>query len=327
MPSEESGRDSDPRGPSSVESPASGDRRASSADPPSGPFPPSSNGRPPAEFVAWGAVRDAITSIHNLESLLKSPRVGTKVLAEVLHEFLTGISVLREAFLKAGASAKSEAALEARGALGEFARGKLDELGKAMQAAMVTDFDARGRLGLEQVVMRVSVDLDAAAELLDLSERAEAPLVTELPLDELARVALRGGARGTDREVAVRLAMEPHHDCLLRTDPHVFKRLVAFAVSRLHAAGAAEVTIRASCEAEHAQIDVGPTLPEDGSLRATSLRLVRRLDPTDAIVDAAARSAGVVMTVCAAAAVPALAAVSARSVISFRVPLVVSGSP
>jgi hypothetical protein len=272
--------------------------RSSSAKVPSAPpsslvpaTPPSSSGRPPADYVAWGPVRDAITAIHNLETLLKSPRVGTKVLAEVLHEFLNGVTVLREAFAKAAHSAKGEPSLAARGALAEFTRARLDELERSMRQGMTTDFDARGRLGLEQVVIRVSVDLDAAAELLDLSERSEHVVETELSLEELARVSIRP-ARVGDREIALRL-VKHEGDCVLRADPHVFKRLVAFAVARVHAQGALEPTIRVHGDEECACIEVGPMRPGEASIPVTRTRLVRRIDPTDAIVEAAAESAGI----------------------------------
>jgi hypothetical protein len=252
----------------------------------------------PTDQVAWGAVRDAITAIHNLEVLLKSPRVGTKVLADVLHEFLEGVAVLRAAFTRAAEEAKGEATLRARQGLLELTRALLDELERAMQQAMTSDFDARGRLGLEQVVTRVSVDLDAAAELLDLSDRAEHAMEAELSLAELARVALRGGVYGTDREIPVHFAgaTQGDRDCVLRADPHVIKRLLAFAIARVHARGAAEVSLRLHAGVDSARIEVGPTTAAERAVPASRLRIVRLLDPTDAVVDAAATSAAIAMT-------------------------------
>ena len=282
MPAGERGRDSSRQ----IES-------APPASAPVSPRAPSSGARPPADSVAWGGVRDSITAIHNLEVLLKSPRVGTRVLAEVLHEFVNGITVLRGAFLQAAASAGTERALLARRALAEFTRGGLDELERAMQRALSTDFDARGRLGLEHVVGRVSIDLDAAAELLDLSERAEHAAPTELSLQELTRVSFRPtpGAEG-DGAIPVRLARS-EVDCVLRTDPHVFKRMTTFAIGRAHALGAAEPVIRVQCDEERAWIDVGPLRPADAPIVPMMMRLARRIEPTDAVVDAAAGSAAI----------------------------------
>jgi len=251
--------------------------------------------RSPAAHVAWGAVRDAITAIHNLEALLKSPRVGTRVLAGVLHEFLEGVNVLRGAFTQSAAEARSEATARARKMLAEFARDRLDELERTMQRAMTSDFDARGRLALEQVVTRVSIDLDAAAELLDLSDRAEHAMETEILLAELAKVSLRGGGYGTDREIPVRLDQRGE-GCLLRVDPHVCKRLVAFAIARVHAAGAPEVSLRVRCAVDVAHIEIASTAPSERALAPTPLRLVRRIEPTDPVVEAAALAVALVIT-------------------------------
>jgi hypothetical protein len=318
MPSGRNGRDSEPETP--IARPASGGPPSSGpsqaqrgADVPSGIRPPNSSARPPSEHLTWGAVLDAITAIHNFELLLKSPRVATKLLAEVLPEFMDGVSALRGAFLKAGESGKDEAALVARRALAEFTGARLDDLERTIQQAMANDFDARVRLALEQVVTRVSADLDVAAELLDLSERAEHALGTELTLEELARVVLRGGARGAELEVRVRLVerLEEHEPlkplkpteergsedgCVLRVDPHVFKRLVGFVIARVHACGGDDVSVRIRCGAASALIEVGPTTEVERSLDPTTLRLVRAVAPTNAIVDAAARSAGIPMT-------------------------------
>jgi hypothetical protein len=259
-------------------------------------------------LIAWGAVRDAITAIHNLEVLLKSPRIGTKVLAEVLHEFLAGVTALRTAFGDAALNAGDAGTLAARKELADLVRDRLDDLERTLQQAMTSAFDARARLALEQVVTRVSVDLDAAAELLDLSDRAERPLETDLALEELAKVTLRGGARGTDCEVSVRLVSldgEPARgvdrsargsDRLFRADPHVFKRLVGFAMARVHAAGAAEVSVRMRGGPENARIEVGPTTATEESIIAVAMRLVRRIAPTDAVVEAAARAASIAVT-------------------------------
>ena len=264
MPSEENGRDSDPELPAHVTEASGVGRPAPSptaAARPSGvrtadgeetwsagtatatsAVPPPMSSPSPGEPVALGAVRNAITAIHNLRSLLSSRRVGTKALAEVLDEFLASLSVLRGAFLSSAETAKDEEALAARATLSGFACARLDELGGAIQAAMATSFDARGRLGLEQIVNRVSGDLDASADLLDLSDRAERPVVTELVLAELARATLRGETHAGARQLQVRLEIG-EEDAFLRVDPHLLKRIVAYAVARLHAGGAADVTL------------------------------------------------------------------------------------
>jgi hypothetical protein len=262
---------------------------------------PPSSGRTPAEFVAWGPVRDAMTSIHNLETLLKSPRVANKVLAGVLPDFMASVTLLRGSFapladatLPPRGSApkiRSDEASAARAALSAFTLTRLDELDAAMRAATSGDLDARLRLGLEQVVARVSVDLDAAAELLDLADRAENAVPMELSLDGLARVSLRSAPRG-ESEVFVRLERAVP-DCLMSADAQVLTRLLGFATARVHAFGAEHITIRAGYEATSAHIRVEPSESGDSDLGPLPMRLVRRIDPTDAIVTSAARAAGI----------------------------------
>jgi hypothetical protein len=140
-------------------------------------------------------------------------------------------------------------------------------------------------------VTKVSVDLDAAAELLDLAERAEHAQPNELSLDGLARSSLQALPRG-EREVLVRVVRDGS-DCLMTTDAHVLRRLLAFAVARTHAFGADQVTIRATCAPEHAMIDVRASNAGDSGLASIPMRLVRRIDPTDSIAFAAARAAGI----------------------------------
>jgi hypothetical protein len=267
----------------------------SSSGPPSVGVPPSSSQPPPAEVIAWGPVRDAVTSLHNLEVLLKSPRVAPKVLAGLLPEISQGARVLRTAFTAAAQSAALPSALSAREGLAVFASARLDELDEAMRRASASELDTRGRLALEQAVTRVAVDLNACAELLDLSERAEHPVPAELALDELVWVSIHGGPRGAEPEVPLRLV--PHRDeCTLRVDPHIFKRLLAFAVGRLHAAGAPYLTLRVARESAVARVEIRATTPEEMSLEPSAMRLARRIAPTDAVVAAAAGSAGIEST-------------------------------
>jgi hypothetical protein len=287
MPSDESGRGS----PNTATPPSSGvvDRGV-----PASGVPASTSQPPPAELVSWGPVRDAVTSVHNLEVLLKSPRVAPKVLEDVMPELFEGAAVLRRAFTAAAQSGSHADALEARRELAAFATARLDELERAMRQASSSELDARARLALEQVVTRVSVDLNACAELLDLSERAERAAPTELGLEELAWVSIRN-TRGSESDFPVRLVRDVG-DCVLRADPHVFKRLVAFAVAQLHAVGVAKVTLRVLCESDMARIEIGPTTDAETVLVPSSMRIVRRVPPTDAIVAAAARSAAIELT-------------------------------
>jgi len=86
------------------------------------------SGRSPQATKPRPTVRDAITSLHNLEVLLKSPRVSPKVLEGVLPELFEGASVLRGAFATAAQAAGHAEALQARRELEAFTAARLDEL-------------------------------------------------------------------------------------------------------------------------------------------------------------------------------------------------------
>ncbi len=260
---------------------------------PASSTPPGSSqgGPPPAEFVAWGPVRDAVAALHNLEMLLKSPRVSAKTLTSVLPEFLASCAKLRDAFtLRSGE--RSRDAQAARSVLCDFTVGRIDELESAMRGAIGAEVETRTRLSLEQVVTRVSVDLDAAAELLDLAERAENAAPTELSVRGLARVSLSASGNHADGEIAVRFD-DRSHECVLSADPHVLTRLIAFAAARAHAGGAQEVALRVDCEGDQARILVEAAGAADAALPTFPTRLARRIDATDAVVEAAARAAGI----------------------------------
>src|SRR5579864_1558907 len=71
-------------------------QKPDSLDPP----PPSGPGRRMSARApsAWGAARDALAAVHNLEALLRSASVAYRTILDLLPELRTSASVLREAF-------------------------------------------------------------------------------------------------------------------------------------------------------------------------------------------------------------------------------------
>jgi hypothetical protein len=239
---------------------------------------------PSKQSAAWGKIRDALAAVHNLQTLLKSPRVGKGVLAALLPELHASCQVLRAAF----AAKKGP-----RRALGAFAGERIDALEGALEQAGQGHIEARERLALEQVTARVSGELGAAVELLDLLERAEAATPTELSLEELARASLgivSGLAPGED--VTVRVDTEGA-ECTVLADAHVVSRILTHAVARVRstlAGGAGDVTVRARCEPKRVSITVAATTA--ANLPEVQVRMARRIGPSDAVVEAAARAIG-----------------------------------
>jgi hypothetical protein len=232
-----------------------------------------------------------VTSIHNLETLLRSPRVGASVLEPVLPEVLSGVKALRAAFR----SAADSTTCAARDALSSFAVARLDEIQIAVELAASAGIDARSRLGLEKSVARVSAEVGAATELLDLVERADHAATTDLSLRELGRT-LSAKSRAIEPEIVTRLDVEDTDHAVV-ADPHVLKRLVAYAVSHAHAHGANEVTIRVVPDGARVVMSIAKSEPTDEALPQIPVRLVRRVGPTDAVVLAAAKAAKVGMQV------------------------------
>jgi hypothetical protein len=248
-----------------------------------------------------GAIRDAMTSIYNLEILLKSPRISTRLLHEVAPEVKGGLAALRSAFVAPGELSRDVELGDARRALASFTNARLDEIERATDQAVASDFDPRGRITLEQAVGRVKSDLDAAVELLDLGERARHSVEAELPFEQLLVVALSDRARPPGPEVLVRVVQaapsrepEQAQDSRgVRADPHVFKRLVAHSIARAQAEGAPELSIRARLAPHAATFEIGPAAEAERSVRTMALRLAKRIPPTDALVEAAGRVVGV----------------------------------
>jgi hypothetical protein len=241
---------------------------------------------PPRPSHSWGKIRDALAAVHNLETLLKSPRVGASVLAALLPELRASCATLRGAFTADTRGAKAH--------LSEFASERLDALEQALTEAGATDIEARERLALEQVVARVSGELDAAVELLDLIERAEAAVPTEHALEELTRASLViGSSLAQSEEVTVRLDTSDA-GCTVVADAHVVSRILALAMARVRgkiaAAGPREVAVRARCQKDTVTITVSPIDGASAILPAVVARFAQPIEPGDAIVEAAARA-------------------------------------
>ena len=137
----------------------------------------------------------------------------------------------------------------------------------------------------------MSGELDTAIDLLDLLEHASRAVPQELSLGELTRAALGIGAQGSGGEdVQVRVDTEDA-SCVLLADAHVVSSLLAAAVARVRSEGARDIVLRARCEPREVSLTVSAA---GASSRGTVVpaRVRRRIPPTDAAVEAAARAVG-----------------------------------
>ncbi len=149
--------------------------------------PPRGTGEGP-QAAARGVFRDALGGVHNLVQLLHSIRVGPKALTAVIPDVHAACDAMRRSVRELLDDLGSELPTpSATAELRQFFAPRIDELERALARAMHTPINARARLDLEQVLSRLSRELDAGRELLDLLEDAiEGPTV-RLSLLEIVR--------------------------------------------------------------------------------------------------------------------------------------------
>jgi len=240
---------------------------------------------------ARGVFRDALGGLSNLRQLLHSIRVGPKALGAVLpdvHASCEPLGVSLEELLEAIASELPEP--RATDGLRTFVTPRLSELEKALATAMRSALNARNRLQLEEVVDRLSRELDTVRELVELLEDAiEGPTV-RLSLLEIVRQAAAGPERAGREGIRATLSSTPEGLELL-VNARVAMALLASGAN-LVAGGDAQAV-------PHVQIG---KLPQGGCGLSVSrepeageaLSLPRRwlIEPTLPCLEVAARLAG-----------------------------------
>ena len=119
------------------------------------------------DLVGEGAARELLSALHNLHALLRSPRVGPKVVEPLLPEIRRRVTRLASASVTA--VSPYEAVI-----LPTAVRAWETRLVGALDAAARQHVDARTRLALEAAVAEVAPRIDALREALDVRVRSEA---------------------------------------------------------------------------------------------------------------------------------------------------------
>jgi hypothetical protein len=277
-----------------MSSESNGDKPDSAAaGPPSG-VTGRTSGRAPS---AWGAVRDALAAVHNLEALLRSSSVQSRTILDLLPELRTSAGVLRAAFER---SIGSDAAASQ---VGEYGRKTVDGFDALLDAiAAVPD---------ERPVQADQADafadeLEASADLLALLDRASAPVATEVSLNLVAREAGRmsGSARG--HEMVIQFD-EADPDCVVTTDPYVLGPILSLLVAAVHATGVHALVVRAR-STPRPQFLVEAAQLEDASAPTLSLRVTGWLPSSEAAMRRLAEQIGATLDLDACRGSIALAA-------------------
>jgi hypothetical protein len=238
--------------------------------PPSGTTPRLSARAP----SAWGATRDALAAVHNLDALLRSGSVLYRTILDLLPELRAGAGVLRDAFerARAGNAVTGGAARDA----GDYGGGRVDELARLLDATALAD---EARDDLADRARTLADELEAAADLLALLERAGDPVPTDVNVDRVVRETVRLSGTGRGHELAVKFD-EASPDCTLHADPYVVGPLLSLLIASVHAGGAGDVVVRARCTEDHATFTIEAAGPDDAAHPSLAMRVLPAVPPT-----------------------------------------------
>jgi hypothetical protein len=223
---------------------------------------------------AWGATRDALAAVHNLDALLRSGSVLYRTIRDLLPELRTSAGVLRDAFERA--RTVEAAAGQAARDVGEYGGGRVDELVRLLDATALADEE---RDDLADRARTLADELESAADLLALLERASEPVPTEVNVDRVVRETVRLSGTGRGRELAVKFD-EASPDCTLHADPYVVGPLLSLLIAAVHAGCAADVVVRARCNESHATFIIEALTPDDAAHATLAMRVLPAVPPT-----------------------------------------------
>jgi hypothetical protein len=242
----------------------------------------------------WGAVRDAVSSVHNLGALLGRSGVLYKVIRDLLPELRSSATVLRDLF-SVETDGEDGATREVR-AYGALCAERLQELLEA------TDLANDERDDLATRALGLAGQLEASSDLLALLDRATHPVPTSVSVQLMVRETGRlwGGTRGG--EVVVRLD-DATSDASIDVDPYVVGPLLSIVLGLASAAGAGDVVVRVTGSGAAATLSVDPSGPAEASFKTVSVRILPSVPPASKTAHQVASQIGAVLELSGAHAV------------------------
>jgi len=247
------------------------------------PTPPSgrgqrSSGRAPA---TWGAARDALAAVFNLEVLLRNKSVSPVTLLDLLPELRTSAALLRDAFHAEAEDDPVAAAVSAYGAL------------RVVDVQVLLDTIDAGEADRDALATRagsLADELEVSADLLTLLDRSGAPGPTDVSLALVAREAGRmpGAWRGRERVVKFD---EASPDRSVATDPVVLGPLLSLVVACVHESGAEDIVVRIQLAPE-AGFVVEAASEADKDLPTLSMRVLPWVPPAESVARRVAANIG-----------------------------------
>jgi hypothetical protein len=255
--------------------------------------------------IERGKLRESLGGLRNLAQLLHSLRVGSRPLSNVLPAARDACDPLRHAMgeiLAAVHSSLGEAG--AADSLRAFVEPRLRELESALTDASDKPLSVKTRLSLEEVVTRLSQELDTARGLFDLLADSITARPMRLDVLELSRQSFSGPPSGGSwpRETLVATLSSDASELEVDVNPRAVTALLAFGVELV--ADPKDATaiphIRVSATPQngcHISIERNP------AAQGEDLMLLRRgiIGPTLPCVAAAARANGAALEFDAAA--------------------------
>ena len=223
---------------------------------PSGKPPPESRTDPlgSAELdAARGTLREALSALRNFAELLHSVRVGSKALISVLPDVAAGCAPMRATVDGLLAAVASRVGLApATLALQAYFAPRLQHLDEELAAAAHRPLSAKSRLALEQVITRLSLELDTARGLLDLLVEAVSGRSVPVDLAELVQQSFAGPPSGGswNREHIVATMSFVRTDAEVELNPRIATALVALGV---------ELVAESGQGTPHVLVDQNPT--------------------------------------------------------------------
>lgn len=202
------------------------------------------SGKPPPESrtdplgsaeldAARGTLREALSALRNFAELLHSVRVGSKALISVMPDVAAGCAPMRatvDGLLEAVAARRELA--EASRALKDYFTPRLAHLDQELASAANKPLSAKSRLALEQVITRLSLELDTARGLLDLLVEVVSGRVVPVDLIELVQQSFEGppsgGSWNRERIVATMSFMQGEAE--IELNPRIATALFALGV-------------------------------------------------------------------------------------------------
>ena len=238
---------------------------------------------------AWGPVRDALVSLHNLDALLRSTNVLYKTIRDLLPELRTSAGVLRDAFERARGSGD-----EAVVAAGEQGATRIRDLEKLLDDTAMAEDE---RDDLARRARSLADELEAAADLLALIEYTAGPVATDVSLQSVVRETGRLVGSNKGREVTARMDTTAP-DLNVHADPYVLGPLLTLLVGHVATATGGDVVIRPRIRTGGAgSIAVEPASAADAALEVTTLRVLPTLPATVAAARRVAEQIGATLEV------------------------------